>query len=209
MVTGGEGDLARAIKAEFLGLGYDVIAPGREELDVTRLDQVDSFFREIENFEVLVNNAGMTRDKVHTKLEEDDWDAVLDANLKGSFLCSQAALKHFLGRGKGCIINIGSFSGKCPPVGQANYAAAKAGVVALTQSLAKEYGKRNIRVNAVLPGFLETKMTAGLSENALARIRERHALERFNTTEDAARFIGFLVSMEQVSGQVFQLDSRV
>ncbi|MDF1810754.1 MAG: SDR family NAD(P)-dependent oxidoreductase [Verrucomicrobiales bacterium] len=209
IVTGGRGDLASAIVPELQRAGYDVLAPGRDELDVSDAASVKSWFARVGPISLLINNAGLTRDVVHSRITEEEWDLVVDTNLKGSFLCAQAALRLFPKQIGGHIINIGSFSGKSPPVGQTNYAAAKAGVIGLTQSLAKEYGKRNIRVNAVLPGFLETKMTAGLSENALDRVRQRHALGRFNTVEDAARFIAFLDTMKQVSGQVFQLDSRV
>lgn len=209
IVTGGRGDLASAIVSELQRAGYDVLAPGRDELDVSDAASVKSWFARVGSISLLINNAGLTRDVVHSRITEEEWDLVVDTNLKGSFLCAQAALRLFPKQIGGHIINIGSFSGKSPPVGQTNYAAAKAGVIGLTQSLAKEYGKRNIRVNAVLPGFLETKMTAGLSENALDRVRQRHALGRFNTVEDAARFIAFLDTMKQISGQVFQLDSRV
>lgn len=209
IITGGRGNLASAFVSEFNRQGYEVVAPGRDELDVTDAASINVYFSELGPIDLLINNAGITRDTVHSRISEHDWDTVLDTNLKGSFLCSQAALKRFPRKVGGHIINIGSFSGKSPPIGQSNYAAAKAGVIGLTQSLAKEYGKRNIRVNAILPGFLETKMTAGLSDNALDRIRERHVLGRYNTVEDAARFVAFLHTMSHISGQVFQLDSRV
>ncbi len=189
--------------------GYQVAAPGRDELDVTSAASVKAYFTSITSLDLLVNNAGLTRDIVHSSLSEADWGLVVDTNLKGSFLCSQAALKIFCRQNTGHIINIGSFSGKCPPIGQTNYAAAKAGLIGLTQSLAKEYGKRNIRVNAILPGFLETKMTAGLSDQARQRVLDRHVLGRFNTTEDAASFVTCLHRLSAVSGQVFQLDSRI
>ncbi len=186
-----------------------MLSPGRADLDVTKPESVSAYFESLESVDLLVNNAGVAVDVVHAKMSERDWDRVVDVSLKGAFLCAQAALRLFPRKTGGHIINIGSFSGKSPPIGQANYAAAKAGVIGLTQSLAKEYGKRNVRVNAVLPGFLETKMTAGLSDSALQRIRDRHALGRFNTVEDAAKFIHCLHDMEHVSGQIFQLDSRV
>ena len=209
IVTGGRGDLASAVVSLLEEDGFQVFAPGREEMDVTDPRAVRSYFQEIGQIGLLINNAGLTRDVVHRRIGEEDWDVVLDTCLKGSFLCSQAALRAFRGKGGGHIVNIGSFSGKSPPIGQTNYAAAKAGVIGLTQSLAREYGKQNVRVNAVLPGFLETKMTAGLSDRALQRVRDRHVLGRFNTVKDAARFILFLHGMKEVSGQVFQLDSRV
>lgn len=203
--------MATAISHELSKVGFEVYDPGRDELDVTDKESVASYFNgeHLTSLRLLVNNAGLTRDVVHKRMTEEEWDLVVDTNLKGAFFCSQAALKIFPRGAGGHIINIGSFSGKQPPIGQTNYAAAKAGLVGLGQSMAKEYGKRKIRVNTILPGFLETKMTAGLSDNALDRVRQRHALGEFNTTDDAARFIAFLDSMEQVSGQTFQLDSRV
>jgi len=209
VITGGQGDLAVAMVDALRREGYGVVAPGRDELDVTSASSVKDYFSPISSLDLLINNAGLTRDIVHTNLTEADWDLVVDTNLKGSFLCSQAALKIFCRQNAGHIINIGSFSGKCPPIGQTNYAAAKAGLIGLTQSLAKEYGKRNIRVNAILPGFLETKMTAGLSDQARQRVLDRHVLGRFNTTEAAASFVVCLDRLHAVSGQIFQLDSRI
>lgn len=158
---------------------------------------------------ILVNNAGVTRDGLALRMSEEDWDTVLDTNLKGAFLCSRAAAKRMIKQRDGSIVQIGSYSALNPPVGQAAYAASKAGLIGLTKSLAKELGPRNIRVNCVLPGFLETRMTAALSAEARAAAIARHALGRFNTVEDAARFIRTLCTLPHVSGQVFQLDSRV
>jgi 3-oxoacyl-[acyl-carrier protein] reductase len=143
-------------------------------------------------------------------MEEEDFDTVLKVNLKGAFQISQAALQSMARRRSGHIIFIGSNSARWGNAGQANYAAAKAGIIGLTHSLAKEYGGRNIRVNCVLPGLLETKMTAHLSEEIKQGVREVHALRRFNTCEAVARFVTFLdQELPHTSGQVFQLDSRV
>lgn len=209
LITGGAGGLGQALSRVFATGGWEVFAPGRDELNVTSEESVRTFFEKIKTLDLLINNAGLTRDVPLSRMTSEDWDEVMDVNLKGAFLCSRAALRLFPRERGGHILNIGSFSAKSPPVGQANYAAAKAGLIGLTQSLAREYGKRNIRVNLVMPGFLETRMTAGLSENARQRILERHVLGRFNTVEDAARFVFFLEGMKQVSGQVFQLDSRI
>jgi 3-oxoacyl-[acyl-carrier protein] reductase len=135
---------------------------------------------------------------------------VLDVNLGGAFRCSQRALPPMLKARSGHIVNIGSFSALSGPIGQTNYAAAKAGLIALTQSIAKEAGVRGIRSNTVLPGFLETKMTAAVPPEAVGRALDAHVLGRFNTAEDAARFIVFLHQhLPHVSGQLFQLDSRI
>lgn len=208
LITGGEGDLARHIRAELESAGWDVLAPGRAELDVL---QPKAFFAQIDRLDLLINNAGIFRDASLLKMTEEDFDAVLDANLKGAFLCTQAALKLMSRQREGHIINIGSYSALNGPAGQANYAAAKAGLIALTQSTAKEYGLRNIRANCLLPGFLETKMTRHLLEDAAwkEQLLSQHTLGRLNTPQDAARFIVMLHSMPAVSGQVFQLDSRI
>jgi 3-oxoacyl-[acyl-carrier protein] reductase len=208
LITGGEGDLAQHIRAELESAGWDVLAPGHDELDVL---QPKAFFAQIDRLDLLINNAGIFRDASLLKMSEEDFDAVLDVNLKGAFLCTQAALKLMSRQREGHIINIGSYSALSGPAGQANYAAAKAGLIALTQSTAKEYGSRNIRANCLLPGFLETKMTRHLLEDAKWKesLLSQHTLGRLNTPQDAARFILMLHAMPAVSGQVFQLDSRI
>ncbi len=211
VITGGEGDLAKSIGEELKQAGFDVVSPGRDVLDVTNADSVKTFFATVKQIDLLVNNAGMCRDVSIAKMEESEFDQVVDVNLKGAFLVSQAAVKLMAKQRHGHIVNIGSYSALSGPAGQANYAAAKAGLIGLTQSIAKEYGARNVRANCVLPGFLETKMTRHLLEDAAWReeLMKMHALGRLNTPQDAARFIVFLHSLENVSGQVFQLDSRV
>lgn len=208
MITGGAGDLATALGDEFAGAGAEVHAPGRAELDVRSAQNIEDWFSRIERVDVLINNAGITGDALMAKLEPDGWDAVLDTNLKGAFLCSRAAAKRMIRQREGHIVQIGSYSALHPPVGQAAYAASKAGLIGLTKSLAREFGSRNVRVNCVLPGFLETRMTAGLGDGPRSAALERHVLGRFNTIGDAARFIRMLTTMDHVSGQVFQLDSR-
>lgn len=209
VITGGRGDLAGALASALREAGYAVRNPGRDELDVTDADQVESYFGSIERVDLLINNAGIKRDTPMLRMTEADWDLVMEVNLKGAFLCAQAAVKGMSRRRSGHIVNVSSFSAIRPPVGQANYAAAKAGMIGLTKSLAAEFGRRGVRVNAVLPGYLETKMTADMAAETVDAIRAQHALGRFNTCADAARFMVFLDSLSAVSGQVFQLDSRV
>ena len=211
VITGGAGDLAQAIAAELQSAGYAVLTPGREELDVTSSDSVRRYFASLPGLDLLINNAGVCRDVSVAKMTEAEFDHVIDVNLKGAFLVSQAAVKLMSKQRHGHIVNIGSYSALSGPAGQVNYAAAKAGLIGFTQSIAKEYGARNVRANCVLPGFLETKMTRHLLEDAAWResLLSQHALGRVNTAQDVARFIVFLHSMENVSGQVFQLDSRV
>ena len=158
---------------------------------------------------LVVADAGLVVDALTATMTSMQWENVLSVNLDGAFRCSRAALKMMVKQRSGHIINIGSFSALSGPVGQANYAAAKAGLLGLTKSLALEYGQRNIRCNCVLPGFLETKMTRALLEKRRPEILATHALGRLNSIADAARFIAQLDSFSHLSGQVFQLDSRV
>lgn len=208
VITGGAGHLATATAKELERAGYSVLAPGRGELDVTDPESAKSFFKGLTSLKLLVNNAGITIDRTMLKLTEEDWDKVLSTNLDGAFRCSRLAAKLMMRTG-GHIINIGSYSALSPPVGQANYAASKAALIGLTKSLAIELGSRDIQVNCVLPGFLETKMTAQLSDSARERALSKHVLGRFNTPECAAAFVAQLAGMPHISGQVFQLDSRV
>lgn len=209
VITGGAGGLATAIAATLREAGYRVAAPTHGQLDVTDTEAVKAWFGEHDSVDLLVNAAGVTRDQRLLRLDEEDWDAVIGVNLDGAFRCARAVLRGMLRRRSGHIINIASFSAKRPPAGQAAYAAAKAGMVGLTQSMAAEAGSRNVRVNAVMPGFLETPMTAALSDAVIERARSAHLLGRFNTPADVGKFIVTLDAMDAVSGQVFQLDSRL
>ena len=211
LITGGEGDLARSVRAELESQGWVVHAPSHGEMDVTDKAQVQAVTSALPRLDLLVHNAGITRDRRMMNMTEAEFAEVLEVNLKGAFLCSQAALKLMAKQRAGHILHIGSFSALSGPVGQANYAAAKAGLIGLTQSIAAEYGSRGVRANCVLPGFLDTKMTRHLlaDDGHRSRVLSAHTLGRLNTATDAARFIAFLHSMEHVSGQVFQLDSRI
>jgi NAD(P)-dependent dehydrogenase (short-subunit alcohol dehydrogenase family) len=212
LITGGRGAIATQLDAQLAAAGFTVLSPGRDELDVTDAAAVDRYFAECVpgSIDLLVNNAGAIEDAVLAKMDAAAFARVLDVNLGGAFRCSQRALRPMLKARAGHIVNIGSFSALSGPAGQSNYAAAKAGLIALTQSLAKEAGTRGVRANTVLPGYLKTKMTAGVPPEAEARALAAHVLGRFNTPEDAARFIVFLhLQMPHVSGQLFQLDSRI
>ncbi|MGI8436877.1 MAG: SDR family NAD(P)-dependent oxidoreductase [Chthoniobacterales bacterium] len=209
VITGGEGELARAIAEELRAGPMQVLAPGRDALDVASPESVKKFFDALERVDLLINNAGCRADVLCAKMTEAEWDEVVSTNLRGAFLCSQAAGLKMMRRRSGHIINIGSFSARFGNFGQSNYAAAKAGLIGLTQSIARELGKRNVRVNCVLPGFLETKFTADMPDDAKLRAQQLHELGKFNTAAEAARFIAFLDTMPFVSGQIFQLDSRI
>jgi len=207
LISGGEGDLARALRKEF---PEDIVlAPGRQAMDVRDEAQIEAVFSHLERLDVLIVNAGLTRDGSMTGLSKEDFDDVVQTNLRGAFLCTRAAVKLMMKQRSGHILLIGSRAAKHGTRGQSAYAAAKAGLVGLAQSIAKEYGARNIRCNVVLPGFLETRMTAELSAERREAVRAEHALGRFNTVENAARTIAFLARVDHVSGQVFTLDSRI
>lgn len=211
LITGGSGDLAQAIRAELEAQGWVVHAPSHAEMDVTDKAQVQQVIGALPRLDLLIHNAGILRDRRMLNMTEEEFSDVLAVHLKGAFLTSQAAVKLMARQRAGHIVHIGSFSALSGPIGQANYAAAKAGLIGLTQSIAVEYGARGVRANCVLPGFLDTKMTRHLldDEQHRTRILSAHTLGRLNTAADAARFITFLHSMENVSGQVFQLDSRI
>lgn len=210
LITGGQGGLGQALEKELSNQGYAVEAPGHEALDVTSTVSVQSWFGRLSNLDLLVCNAGVCRDASLLRLEADDFQLVLDTCLTGAFKAAREALQIMCQQRRGHIVFIGSFSGLRGPAGQANYAAAKAGLLALTQSLAAEYGPHNIRVNCVLPGFMETAMTAHLTPEQKQGFLASHTLGRFNTPERAARFVSLLdLEMPHTSGQLFNLDSRL
>jgi 3-oxoacyl-[acyl-carrier protein] reductase len=158
--------------------------------------------------DILVNNAGITRDALLVRMREEDWDAVLDVNLKGAFLCSRAVAKVMMKQRSGCIVNITSIMGLTGNAGQANYASAKAGLIGFTKSLARELGSRNIRVNAVAPGWIDTAMTDSLPESVREAILKQIPLGRLGKAEDVAGAVVFLCSEEAsyITGQVLTVD---
>lgn len=174
--------------------------------DVERLfaQAIDAFGR----VDILVNNAGVTRDNLILRMSEEDWDAVLDTNLKGAFLCTRAASRIMLRQKSGKIINITSVMGLVGNAGQANYAASKAGLIGLTKSSAKELGSRGITVNAVAPGFIQTDMTDALSAEIREQVKKQIPLARLGVPEDVARVVRFLASDEAayITGQVIRVD---
>ncbi|HSV75027.1 MAG TPA: 3-oxoacyl-[acyl-carrier-protein] reductase [Chthonomonadales bacterium] len=158
--------------------------------------------------DILVNNAGITRDTLILRMSEDDWDAVVDTNLKGAFLCTRAAAKIMLKQKSGRVVNVASVMGIVGNAGQANYSAAKAGMIALTKTTAKELGSRGITANAVAPGFVQTAMTDVLSDEIRAQMLKQIPLARLGAADDVARVVLFLVSDDAayVTGQVIQID---
>jgi 3-oxoacyl-[acyl-carrier protein] reductase len=157
---------------------------------------------------VLVNNAGLTRDKLALRMTNEDWDRVLDVNLRGAFLCLREAAKIMSRQRGGRIINIGSVVGQTGNAGQINYASAKAGLIGMTKAAAKELAGRNITVNAVAPGFIETDMTAGLSEAARETYLAQIPLRRMGSAKDVAEAVAFLASDKAgyITGQVLAVN---
>lgn len=189
---------------------------GRQALalpcDVSDAASVESLFAAVkERFgrvDILVNNAGLTRDTLMLRMSEEDWDIVLDANLKGTFLCTRAAAKLMLKQKYGRIINITSINGQVGSPGQANYSASKAGVIGLTKTVARELASRGITVNAVAPGFIDTQMTDFVSGEARDKILEKIPVGRFGTAEDVGAAVAFLASdaASYMTGQVLTVD---
>ncbi len=182
------------------------------ESNVTDSAQVEEMFQTIQEewdgVDILVNNAGITRDGLLMRMSEEQWDSVLNVNLKGAFLCSRAAVRGMMRKRWGRIISLSWVVALAGNPGQVNYAASKAGLIGLTRTLSKEVASRNITVNAVAPGFIATDMVEVLSDEMKAKVMERIAMGRFGTAEDVAGVIAFLASQEAgyVTGQVIGID---
>ncbi len=182
------------------------------QADVSKREEVEALFRQVGEQlgppAVLVNNAGITRDTLLLRLSEDDWDAVLDTNLRGAYLCTKAALRPMLKARWGRIINVSSVVGLTGNPGQANYAAAKAGLIGFTRSVAREVANRNITVNALAPGYITTDITQDLPEELKAKVLEMIPAGRFGTPEDVADAAVFLASdaARYITGQVLNVD---
>lgn len=185
------GETAREIRSlgvQSMPVRTDVSNAG----DVERL--IQSVREEWGSVDVLINNAGVTRDNLSVRMSEADWDLVLDINLKGAFLCSREAAKVMMRQRSGHIVNIASVAGIIGTAGQANYAASKAGLIAMTKAMARELGGRNVTVNAVAPGFIMTEMTEKLSDKVKEGYLAQIPLKRAGTPADIANAVGFLIS---------------
>jgi 3-oxoacyl-[acyl-carrier protein] reductase len=182
------------------------------KVDVTNAEDVAYLFDEtmkaFARVDVLVNNAGINRDNLLIRMQENEWDTVIAVNLKGCFNCLKAAAKIMMKQRSGKIVNISSVVGVMGNVGQANYAASKGGVISLTKSAAKELAARNITVNAVAPGYIETAMTKNLSDNVKNAFMNLIPLKRAGQPEDVANVVSFLVSpaADYITGQIIHID---
>lgn len=234
IVTGGSRGIGAAISKELAKEGAKVVLTYNSSPDKAQqvLDEIKSFggdgrifqanassfvdaqktvdftLNEFGALHILVNNAGITKDNLILRMSEQDWDEVINTNLKSVFNYSKAAIKPMMNQREGKIINISSVVGIMGNAGQANYVAAKAGVIGLTKSLAKELASRNINVNAIAPGYIETDMTAKLNETQKQAILNLIPLKRIGKPEDVARIVVFLASDDAnyITGQVFCVD---
>jgi len=234
LVTGASRGIGRAIAIYLAELGASVAinyanneekaldvaetihkAGGRAILvhgDVSRASDVEAMINKIVDewgtIDILVNNAGINRDSLLMRMKEEDWDRVLDINLKGVYNCTKAVSRIMIKKRQGKIINISSVVGVVGNAGQANYAAAKAGIIGFSKSIAKELAARNIQVNIVAPGFIETDMTNALSDNIKNSLLSQIPIGRYGRPEEVAYIVGFLASdlSNYITGQVIHVD---
>lgn len=185
------------------------------KVDVANSDNVERMIQAIlERFsqiDILVNNAGIARDKLVLRMTEEDWDAVLNINLKGTFHCTKAVVKHMSKQRSGKIVNIASVVGEMGNAGQANYSASKAGVIGFTKTIAREFARRGINANAIAPGYIQTPMTDVLPEKVKEDLRRMIPLERLGQPEDVAEAVFFLVSeaSSYITGQVLNVNGGI
>ncbi|MFW5981705.1 MAG: 3-oxoacyl-[acyl-carrier-protein] reductase [Halanaerobiaceae bacterium] len=205
----GEKDNAEAVVRRIEEIGCKAVMI---EADISKMDEakklVKESLKEFDHIDIMVNNAGITRDNLLLRMKEEEWDSVMAVNLKGVFNCSKAVLRSMMKQRSGKIINLASVVGIMGNAGQANYSASKAGVIGFTKSLAKEVSGRGITANAVAPGFIESHMTENLPENVKEDMLAAIPLNRFGKQEDVAKLIVFLASNEAdyINGQVINVD---
>jgi 3-oxoacyl-[acyl-carrier protein] reductase len=208
VITGGTGSLGQEIARAMQAPDWSIEAPGSLDLDMRDEPAIRRYFK-ARDVDLLVCAAGVTTDAPLVKLSAEAWDHSWQVNYRGAAACAAAVLPGMIQRGSGHIVLISSYSALHPPVGQAAYATAKSALIGLVADLARRHGRFNIRVNAILPGFMETRMTEPVTASRRASITADHALGRFNTCKTTARFVCFLHhQLPDTSGQVFQLDSR-
>ena len=194
---------------EIQDLGRESLAFKADVTDSTQVqDMADKILDKLNKIDILINNAGITRDNLLLRMSEEEWDRVIAVNLKGTFVCTKIVSKVMIKQRSGRIVNLASIIGIIGNAGQANYAASKAGIIGLTKSVAKELASRNVRVNAIAPGFIKTDMTSKLSEDVQKKILSVIPLARFGDAKDVAELALFLSSESSsyITGQVIQVD---
>lgn len=230
IVTGSSRGIGKAIALEFAKKGCNIVLNGRKPIADTVVQEIKAegvkchcFIGDVSDFDcakqlidetkevfgsvdILVNNAGITNDKLLMRMSEDDFDSILNVNLKGTFNTIRHASSVMLKQRSGTIINLSSVIGQIGNAGQANYAASKAGVIGLTKSAARELAARGITVNAIAPGFIETDMTDELSDKVKELSKQQIPLNRFGTVEDVAKAAVFLSENKYITGQVINID---
>ncbi|EOD00561.1 3-oxoacyl-[acyl-carrier-protein] reductase [Caldisalinibacter kiritimatiensis] len=234
LITGGSRGIGKAIAIKLASLGADIIinyvsseqrakdvvkeieSVGRKGLavkaDVSKMEEaknlIDAAIKEFGKIDILVNNAGITKDNLLMRMSEEEWDAVLNINLKGTFNVTKSIIRKMIKQKNGSIINISSVVGLTGNAGQCNYSASKAGIVGFTKSLAKEVGKKNIRVNAIAPGFIQTDMTDKLPDKIKEEYIKNIPLNKLGEPDDIANMVAFLASdlSKYITGQVLTVD---
>jgi 3-oxoacyl-[acyl-carrier protein] reductase len=227
LITGGSRGIGKSIAEAFAAAGAKAIVTYKNAIDADHFDSkgishyqcdvassasvqelVDNIIKEHQTIDILVNNAGITKDTLLMRMSEDDWNAVIDTNLKGVFNMTKSVSRHMMSKRYGKIVNITSVVGIIGNPGQANYVASKAGVIGFTKATAKELASRNININAVAPGFIETEMTGKLSDEVKARYLEGIPLKRFGSGKNIADTVMFLSSdmADYITGQTICVD---
>ena len=229
-LTGATGGIGNSILEKLVDAGANVIATGTnveklseiknkyksvkvEKFDISQHKEIENFINKVSDelgnkIDVLINNAGVTSDNLSIRMKEEEWKKVIDINLTSTFLLSKNVLKKMLKNKKGKIINIASVVGHTGNIGQANYTASKAGLVAMSKSFALEYGKKNINVNCVSPGFITTDMTKNIDQNYKETLKSRIPLDRFGDPKDVANTVLFLCSnlSDYITGETIHVN---
>lgn len=230
IVTGSSRGIGKAIASHYLKMGHNVVVNGRKELSSDLLEYFNSFDgtaypitgdisepgfakqliketkKQFKKIDVLVNNAGITRDNLIIRMSEEEFDATLNVNLKGTFYTTKEVAKVMLKQRSGHIINLSSVVGVVGNIGQSNYAASKAGVIGFTKSIAKELAPRGVMVNAIAPGFIESDMTESLTDEVKEKALESVPLKRLGKAEEVAEMVHFISNQSYITGQVFHVD---
>ena len=207
VVLNSRGEISKELLAEFKPYGVKVLAISGDVSDFADAKRmVDQAIEELGSIDVLVNNAGITQDTLMLKMTEEDFEKVLKVNLTGAFNMTQSVLKPMIKAREGAIINMSSVVGLMGNIGQANYAASKAGLIGFTKSVAREVANRNVRVNAIAPGMIESDMTAVLSDKVKEAMLAQIPMKQFGQAEQVAEVTAFLASQDYLTGQVLAID---